>query len=427
MGTAYFRRWWFLGLILLMILGPTGSFGGDLRIQSDTMFRLFERDTAAEEDTSVLPLYQFLQLDGGELEDYGVSYHLYGWGRSDLADSGYFEDQSTGELLYGYLEYRRSANRFGVRFGRQYVFEGVANEAVDGLRLSGDLGNHFSLSVYGGQPVGFETDEGRSGDSIIGGRLAHRYAARYEVGVSFKKSENDGETAEEMLGFDTALFLPADLSLSGFSSYNSQSEDWGEHFYELKVPLGRLVVKPFYRHYSYEDYFGSGSGAVNPFLLLARSGEELTAIGVDALWQFNDNWSFGGKVRRNDYDQLDSSQILSITADWKGDGLTSYGGEFGRTAASDTAGNEYTLVRLYGYSERMGGRLGIDFLSADLLVAMYDQEIYGEDSSVFFSLGGGKRFMDDALSVKLSGDYSQDPYFEEDLRGALTLSYTFAK
>jgi hypothetical protein len=35
--------------------------------------------------------------------------------------------------------------------------------------------------------------------------------------------------------------------------------------------------------------------------------------------------------------------------------------------------------------------------------------------------------MDDALSIKISGDYSRDPYFENDLRGMLTVSYTYAQ
>ena len=93
--------------------------------------------------------------------------------------------------------------------------------------------------------------------------------------------------------------------------------------------------------------------------------------------------------------------------------------------SSDTADNEYTLVRLYGYCEAMAGRSWIDFFSGDVLLTYYDESIYGEDSSLFISLGTGKRFMNDALTVKVSGDYSQDPYFDNDLRGMLTVSYSY--
>jgi hypothetical protein len=410
-----------------MGLVPAQSFGASTRVESDTILRAFQRDTASEEDATVLPVYEYLQVDTGELEDYGLSFHLYGWGRADLADAEYFDDQADGELLYGYVEYRRDANQYGIRIGRQHIFEGVSNETVDGLRLNGNLGDFFSLSVYGGQPVGLGKVQGSDGDSIVGGRLSHHYGSRYEIGISFKASENDKETAEEMMGVDLALSLADAVSLSGFSSYNQESEDWAEQSWELRVPLGRVTLKPYYQQFSYEDYFSTGANAVNPFLGLAQSTEELTAYGLDALWQYNQNWTFGGKLKQHEYDEADSAQTYSILAAFKGDEMTQYGAEIGRTAAADTADNEYTLVRLYGFSEKMGGRLGVDFISADMVMAAYDEEIYGKDSSLFVSFGAGRRYMGDALSVKLSGDYSQDPYFDEDLRGTCTVSYSFAK
>ena len=119
--------------------------------------------------------------------------------------------------------------------------------------------------------------------------------------------------------------------------------------------------------------------------------------------------------------------MYSVLLGWQGDNLTQYGVEIGHTAADDTAGNDYTLVRLYGYCDAMADRFWLDFFSADMLLAYYDEDIYGEDSSLFVSLAGGKRFMDDALSITLSGDYSQDPYFDDDLRGMLTMSYAYDK
>lgn len=427
MRTARYCRRFLLAFVLILGVAPACALGAEVQFKSDTIFRLFERDTVDEEDALVLPGYQYLQLDAGELDDYGLSFHLYGWGRADFADNQYYEDQTSGELLYGYLEYRREQNRCSLRLGRQHVFEGVANESIDGLRLSGDLGDYFSLSVYGGQPVGLDSEQGRSGDSIFGGRLAHRFGTNYEIGLSYKTIDNDDETAEEMLGTDLAFFLPANLSLFGNSTYNRESEDWAEHSYDLRIPLGSLVFKPYYRHFTYEDYFDTGANAVNPFRILAQSDEELTAYGIDALWQFDQNWTYGAKLKLHDYDERDGAETYSVLAIWQGEDLTQYGAEIGRSVADEADGNDYTLVRLYGYCEAMGERFGIDFFSADMLVAFYDDEIYGEDSSLFVSLGGGKRFMNDALSVKLSGDYSQDPYFDDDLRGMLTMSYSYAQ
>ncbi|HKL26712.1 MAG TPA: hypothetical protein VJ910_10845 [Desulfuromonadales bacterium] len=426
MRTGIRYRELLLALILLLAGLPALSFGAEIRFQSNTLFRLFERDTVKEANSSILPGYEYLQIDAGELDDYGISFHAYGWGRLDFTDNDYFDDRTAGELLYGYLEYRRQENRCSFRLGRQYVFEGVANEAIDGLRVSGDLGEHFSLSLYGGQPVGLDSEDGRSGDSIYGGRLAHRLGANYEVGVSYKTIENDDVTAEELLGIDLGLFLPANLSLSGYSTYNTESEGWAEHSYELRIPAGSFVFKPFYHQFTYEDYFDTGANAVNPFRALAQFDEELTAYGLDANWRYDDNWTFGGKLKLHDYDQREEAQTYSITFDWQGEEMTQYGGELGRTVTDSAGANEYTLVRLYGYCEAMAESFGIDFVSSDLVLAFYDDEIYGEDSSLFVSLTGGKRFLDDALAVKISGDYSQDPYFEDDLRGMLIVSYNFA-
>jgi hypothetical protein len=34
--------------------------------------------------------------------------------------------------------------------------------------------------------------------------------------------------------------------------------------------------------------------------------------------------------------------------------------------------------------------------------------------------------MEDALEIKLSADYSNDPYFDKEVRGMLTASYQFS-
>jgi hypothetical protein len=413
--------------VLILLLSPVCTLGAEVQIKSDTILRLFERDTSSEEDATVLPGYEYLQVDAGELEDYGVSFHLYGWGRADFADNDYYEDQTAGELLYGYLEYRQEANRFNAKLGRFQTFAGVANDAVDGLYLGGDLGDYFDLSLYGGQPGALDSEQGRSGDSIFGGRLAHHLGMHYEVGVSYKSIENDNKTAEEMLGVDMSVFLPANVNLYGFSKYNNETDDWAEHSYELSIPVGSVIIKPYYQHYNYEGYFDTGANAVSPFNWLSQTGEKLTAYGADALWQLDDAWTLGAKAKFFSYDELDNAETYSILVTWQGEGLTQYGGEIGHTSANDTANNDYTLVRLYGYCDAMAGQFWLDFVSADMLLTFYDEDIYGEDSSFFLSLGAGKRFLNDALSITLSGDYSQDPYFDDDLRGMLTMSYAYDK
>ena len=90
----------------------------------------------------------------------------------------------------------------------------------------------------------------------------------------------------------------------------------------------------------------------------------------------------------------------------------------------DAAKNNYLLNRLFFYWDRPAGRVA-SFISGDLLYALYDEEIFGTDSSFFASLGAGQRFLKDRLEVKLSGDYSADPNFDSDVRGMLVMNYRF--
>lgn len=413
-------------LLALVLLGalPVASFGAQVHFQSDTILQVFQRDTATAQNATVLPGYEYLQLDAGALDDYGLAFHFYGWGRADLADSHYFDDSTDGKLLYGYLEYRRPVNRFSVRLGRQYIFEGVANEAVDGLRVSSDLGNYFALSLYGGQPVALDTTNGRSGDSIYGGRLSHHFGTQYEVGLSYKAIANDSDTAEKMIGIDMSAFLPANMSFYGYSAYNSETNGWAEQNYELRIPIASVTLKPYFQHFAYQDFFGTGANAIGPFRVLANTDEALTAYGLDALWQVDSAWTLGAKTKFYDYKQKDNAETLSLQLTWAGD-ENQFGGEIGRTFADNTAGNDYTLMRLFGYCKAMAGRSWVDFVDGDVLLAYYDESIYGKDSSLFVSLGTGKHFLEKALTVKVSGDYSRDPYFNNDLRGQLTLTYVY--
>ncbi len=415
-----------LGLFVVVGL-PWPVSAVELTVHSDTLLRFFERDTATEKDATVLPVYEYLQLDVENPGEPGLAFHLSGWGRGDLADNDYYTDSTAGELLYAYLEYSGKLARFNARAGRQYVFEGVANESVDGLRLSSDLGRYFSGSLYLGQPVALDSEQGRSGDSIYGGRLANHLAGKYELGLSYKKINNDSDDAEEMAGVDISAYLPYNINLYGFSAYNIESEAFGEHSYELSFSVGSLSLRPYFQKFQYEDYFGTGANSANPFRFLADTGEELTVVGTDLTLPVGEAWTLVGKAKHYDYQVLDdSSQYYSAQAIWSGEGNSQFGGEFGYMNG-DAAQNDYYLVRLDSYWDQLPDACPIAFVSGDIVYVGYDKAIYGEDRSLFVSLSVGKKFMEDALTLKLSGDYGSDPYFDDDLRGMLTASYRFAQ
>lgn len=422
--TEWPGRIFWLGLIGVLSL-PVSISAAEIRVKSDTLFRGFERDTAAEKEAAVLPVYEYLQIDVDTPDEPGLAFHLYGWGRADLADNDYYTDATEGELLYGYLEYSRQTARFNAKLGRQHVFAGVANEVLDGLRISSDLGRYFSGSLFGGQQVALSSEQGRSGDSIYGGRLAHHLAGRYDLGVSYKKIRNDSVDAEEMTGVDLAAYLPHDVSLYGISTYNLASDDWGEHSYELRFPLGPMALRPYFQQFQYEDYFGTGANSASPFRFLADSGEELTVGGADLTLPVGSAWVVVGKFKHYDYKVLDdTSPFYGAQATWSGEQQCRIGGEVGYMNG-EVAQNDYYLVRVFAYWDQLPDVAPVGFVSGDVVYVGYDEAIYGADNSLFASLGAGQKFMDEALELKLSADYSSDPYFDHDLRGMLTASYRF--
>jgi hypothetical protein len=411
---------------LALVAGFVGTlYAAEIHFQSDTLLRGFSRDTSTASEETVAPLYEYLQLDAGALKNRGLSFHFYGWGRGDLADSGFYRDDTAGEVLYGYLQYTKPFSNLIGRLGRIHVFEGVANETLDGFWLKSDLGNNMSGSVYAGLPVGLSTTDSRSGDSIYGGRISHRSQGTYEAGVSFKSIRNDSDTAETMLGIDLAVFALDKVSLYGNSVLNLESGGFAEHSYEARFAYQDIQFRTYAEMFNFEDYFETGANAVNPFRILAALDEQLYVFGVDSTWRRTERWSYGGKLKFYNSDRNDTSTYASLLTVWHGDkGTNQIGGEVGYLAAGADI-NDFILLRLYGYWDELPAALPADFVSADLLYTLYDQPIYGEDNSVFISLGAGQSFLNDALRIKLSGDFSQDPFFDSDLRTMLTVTYTY--
>lgn len=423
---------WMTVWISLLSLGtlPATGAGAELRFQSDTLLRAFERDVGGG-DGFALPLYEYLQADYGRAGEEAVTFHLYGWGRIDLSGGDYFEERfgggrdTAGELLYGYLQYAPSDSPLTARLGRLHLFEGGANESIDGVRISADLGDLFSVSAYGGWPVALDASDGRSGDSLYGGRLSHHRRGLYQIALSYKNVGNDGDRQEEMLGIDFSLFLPKGVSLAGLSTRNLRTEGWAEHFYEARFTFGNFELRPFFEHFRYEDYFGTGENTGNPFRFLPGLRDRLTVIGADLLWQQSDRWEWGVKGKHYDHDERGgSSQFVSGVGIWHGEeGLSQAGGELG-VMNGDRAEDRYLLGRIFIWCDGLTIPV-LRFVTADLVGAWYDEKIYGERGSLFVSVGGGTRLLGDALELKVSVDGSTDPYFDSELRGWLMARYAF--
>ena len=426
--SAFFYVPFFSFFLFSFLLAPSFSQAAEYSVSSDTIIRVFERDTADKKDALVNPVYEYLQVDTGNKGEAGVSFHGYGWGRADLGDGDYFSDDTDGELLYGYLEYAGDWNDLNLRLGRQHIFFGVSNESLDGLSGSTDITSYFSIAAYAGYPVALNNENGHDGDSLVGGRIEHHMGTLYQIGSSYQRVANDGDRAEETLGIDMSFALPGGINLQGHSTRNLETDGWAEHYYDLQFTLSDFHVQPFFQHFQYEDYFSDGIASANPFRYLADTGETLTVFGGDLSWYKSLNWETAFAAKSYDYDIRDeSSQFFSGQVTWhKGEDLTQIGAEIGYMHG-DTAETNYVLGRTFVFWDLFLENLPPFFVSWDLLFVSYDEDINGEDSSLFSSLGVGAKFMNESLSVALTGDYSKDPYFDNDIRGQLVVSYKFGK
>jgi len=408
------------GLLLLAFSGI--SLAAEVRFQADSFLRGFERDTSKGANQSVLPGYLYIQGEAGNLEEPGLSLHFHGWGRTDFAGNDFYSDTSTAEVLYGYLQYRAEGGG-DVKLGRFQTFTGAANDVIDGLQLKAPLGRLFAVDLYGGQPVGLADTDGRSGDLIYGGRITNHIGGIYDLGLSYQLEQSKDVTAEEWAAIDLALFPVDWFSLYGISRYSLEVEEWAEHSYQADFILGGWHLMPRFEAYRYDAALGIGANASNPFHTLALSGEELTSYGL-GLQRAAESFDLGLDYRHYDYKMADAGDFVDMSAAWRGEGRTRVGGEVG-LMQSKTADNDYQLYRVFAYiaNQPIGGM--VDFLSGELQLVNYNQPIRNVTNAWFASLGCGWDLMDDRLGIKVSGDYASDPYYEEDFRGLLTLSWRY--
>ena len=392
---------------------------------SDTIFRAFQREDQSGDSLRVLPIYEYISIDYGDIEKIGFSMHLHGWARADLGDGDYFEEDSDGELLYGYIEYTPPTETYNIKVGRQHLFAGLINDSFDGLGVVSLVGDYVDVNAFGGIPTAYAEESGRSGDGIVGGRLAITFNPSTEFGVSHKFISDDDTTVENASGLDSSLQLTSFLSIFGLSSWNHETDGWREHTYEADLFMGPLRLNPFFQMIQYDDFFDDNALGTQPFQYLQDTEEELTIVGADLIWQIAFNLELGLRLKQYEYDQRsEMSQYYAALLKIKTDSATQYGLEAG-SMAGESDYDRYTLLRGYLYWDSPHKILESWFISSEALVVSYQEEIYDQDRSLFYSLGCGKELIEDRFKLSLSGDYSSDPYFDDDLRIMLVGAFTY--
>ncbi len=411
---------------------PLAAAAADISVDSSTILRFESRDIAGAKKQTLLPATQFLGLDVDKLADGNLSLHFYGWGRADLVDKSYNNDNLGGAFTYGYLQYRFKEANADVRAGRLFVREGIVNEQLDGVSAHTELPLGFGLSAFGGATVHTkhlygESSDGK-GDYIYGGRANYRYKGMLELGVSglyegkAPTLANYANGNHRLLGGDVWFNPHKMVEIMGHTSYNPETEGVAEHTYLVNIkPIQHLALSGEFNEHRERSYLYAwtmfSAAALNP-------SEKSRSIGGSASYEITKNIELSADYKHytreiGNADRYGAEARLKFLDNSVRGGL---GYHYLRASQGfDISGNpgsaSYHELRGYAMHDTKNY-----FAALDALAYIFKEKVHNEKSAWegTFSLG---YHITPALA--LSGDisYGRNPEFIEETKGLLRLTY----
>jgi hypothetical protein len=368
------------------------------------------------DDTQLTGLYEYLDLRTDGTGSETVSFAAGGWYRYYLQSSGP-GSKDTGDLQYAYLTLRKKTANASLNLGRVAVAEGVVYSQLDGASARTDLRGGFTVSAFGGIPL--ETDQDtRSGDSVYGGRIGQGVPGIYTIGASYLKEKNDSKDYRKEEGFDIWLRPVGKLELMGTSAYNAETKNWMQHQYYLMLgPLAMVRVNLEASKTWYKEYFATAtvSAFASPFL---DPNEVVTVLGGSAVIAASSSFSVVADYRTYDY------QVLNGTASYYGGSVAYTGKQVGAGAGyhvmdGPTAALQYDEQRVY-----VTAKIAKVDVTLDAMHIGYEQAINNETDAWNISAALGYTFTP-KLRVVADAEYATNPDFDSDVRGMLSLVYSF--
>ncbi len=413
-------------LTMAVLLLPGLVLAADVGVNSTTLLRIEERSAPGFDKQRLLPATQFLGIEMSKLADGNLSFHLYGWGRADLADRSTAEGDTDGDLSYAYFGYRFPKANGQLKFGRFFVNEGVAAEQLDGISARTDLPAGFALSLFGGAPVKLDRSSNSKGDYIGGGRFSSRLAGMLELGVSALReghaatgTTTDLKDYRELVGGDIWLSPLRSVELNGHTNYNIATSGVAEHSYLLTIrPVDMLTIAGDYNEQRFKDYFASSNlrSLFNPDL-----GDHLKAYGGIVTVRIIKPVELSADYKRYNRDSLGGSnryggELRLLLADNKFRSGLSY-----HRSDAPSGINSYNELRGYGLYD--ASRY---FASLDGIVHLYKDNINGKDRAYEVIASLGYRIMP---NLAVSGDlsYGENPQNNEEVRGVVKVTYNFVQ
>jgi hypothetical protein len=390
----------------------------DLSGQSRTYLQTRE----LTDGTRLTPLYEYLNIRTDNLSTDAVSFTAGGWYRYYLQSTD-FDKKDTGDLQYAYLTVRKTSSNAYLNIGRVLVNEGAVSSKLDGAAARTDLRGGFTIGAFGGVPI--ETDQDtRSGDSVYGGRIAHSVSGIYTIGASYLKEKNDSKDFRKEEGIDVWLRPVNKLELMGTSSYNAESKNWMQHQYHATIgPFAWLRLNLDASKTWYKEYFASVNSTQST-LMSAFSftnidpNEVVTMTGGSVVVAPSGSFTFVADYRNYDYLVLNGSAIYS------GGSVAYAGAGIGAGAALHRMNGPATDLRYDEQRVYVFKKFAKADVTLDVVHVAYDQAINSVSDAWSGSAAVGYSFTPKARVVA-DAEYSINPDFNRDVRGMLTLLYSF--
>jgi hypothetical protein len=410
--------WLFILLSLCLIYLTqlsTVSYAADVMGES----RTYVQSRQTLDGRNMMPFYEYLNLNVQDLGNESVSVHLGGWLglQTDATPDG---KTSANDLQYGYVSYRAKESNAVVNLGRVMVFEGVANDRVDGIYARTDIKGGFGISAYGGAPVEIAADQ-PGNSTIYGGRLSHQNPGLYTVGLSYLKEEKNSATFRQEEGIDL-WFRPVNkVELMGSSSYNVETTGWMEHAYYLLLgPFDKLRFNTEASWINYADYF---AGATTNVFRMTAGGpidphEKVNILGEEIFYAIDKNWAVSVNYKNYNYDIAGSANYYGVKATYVMPKSYNAGLSVHKMDG-DTNRLKYDEYRIYA-SKRIEK---VD-VAVDLLDVKYKEAINNVTNAYSATIAAGYE-LTRSVTVGLDIEYSKNPDFDKDVRIFAKAVYSF--
>jgi len=418
---------------ILLVL-PGAALSAEISVDATSIARFEPRADQGVPKKDLAPFTQFLGLDAAKLADGNLSLHVYGWGRGDILDKSYNNDDFAGSLTYGYLQYRFKEANADIRAGRFFVHEGIVNEQIDGAGIRTALPLGFGLSAFGGANVHtkklFNENSDGKGEGNFGGRLNYRYKGVLELGASGQYETqaptliNHANVNHRLVGGDVWFSPHKSVELMGHTSYNTVTKGVAEHSYLMNVkPLQHLVLTGEYNEHRERNYFYSwvtfSQFALNP-------SERSHSLGGSASYEFSKTLEVAADYKHytreiSNADRYGADIRLSFLNNSVRSGLGYHylraGKEF---AIGDNPSASYHELRAFAMHDTK-----TYFAAVDVLDYIFKDKVYNEKNAweALASLG---YHLTPALAVSGDFSYGRNPQFTEEIKGLVRLTYNMA-